>query len=144
MRPSILLGLLLLSGCAMATEPSHHLELGVIAGFFHDDPFVEVRTSGTSAVVTVTTFGSSCNAKGVTRVTMDGLTATIMPFNHAPPAGTPCPRDLRSFVHEATVGFDRSGTARIRVRGIDGRTRSAANLIGDTITVERTVTIPAP
>jgi hypothetical protein len=143
MRRYALAGLLpLLVGCSLATEPEHRLVLADIAGYHVGDPFVEVTSSGSSATVRVTTFGSSCNARGVTEVRVEGLTATVEPYNYAPPAGTPCPRDLRSFIHEATVQFDRSGDARILVRGLDARSRSAANLTGDTLTVERWVSNP--
>lgn len=116
--------------------------LAEIAGYHAGDPFVEVRLAGMAARVAVTTYGSSCNAKADTEVSLQGLTATVVPYNFAPPHGTSCPRDLRAFVHEVTIPFSRSGAAQIRVRGIDRRTRSAANLIGDTITVERSVSIP--
>lgn len=138
-----LAGLLLtLVGCSLATEPEHHLELATIAGYFDDDPRVGIVSSGASVTVRATTFGSSCNAKGITEVRVEGLTATVTPYDYAPPAGTPCPRDLRGFIHEVTVDFGRSGTAEIHVRGLDAGTRSGANLVGDTIMVTRTVVIP--
>lgn len=143
MRRLALAGLLpLLVGCSVTTEPEQRLLLADIAGYFAEDPFVEVTSSGSSATVRVTTFGSSCNAKGITSVTVEDLTATVEPYNYAPPTGTPCPRDLRGFIHEVTIQFNRSGAARILVRGLDARSRSAANLTGDTLTVERWVSIP--
>lgn len=144
MRHWMFIGVVFLFGCpaTTGTEPDRRRVLADIAGYYENDPFIEITPSEWSARVAVSTFGSSCNAKADTEVRVDGLTATIVPYNYAPPAGTPCPRDLRAFVHEVTVRFPRSGTARIRVRGRDARSRSATNLEGDTITVERSVRIP--
>lgn len=144
MRCSIAVTLLLLAGCSLSTEsplsePAPRLVLAAIAGYFAEDPVVEVASSGRTAHVRVRTYGSSCNALGTTDVRVEGLTATVTPYNHAPPPGSPCPRDLRIFVHEATVDFASTGSARILVRGLDARTRSATNLVGDTLTVERVV-----
>jgi hypothetical protein len=64
-----------------------------------------------------------------------------VPYDYTAPPGTPCTRQLVSFEHRATIEFDRSGTATIRVRGIDRRTKSAQNMSGTAIVVERQVVL---
>ena len=92
--------------------------------------------------VTISTYGSGCHRIGETHVKVHGLEAVITPYDYTAPPGTPCTRQLVTMVHQARVAFNDSGMARIIVLGLDHRTVSAINMIGDTLRVERTLNIP--
>jgi hypothetical protein len=91
--------------------------------------------------VAVTTYGDGCHRRGDTEVRVTGLVATVTPYDYTALPGTPCTRQLVSMRHTAAVTFEQAGTAQIQVRGLDGSTRHAANLVGDTLVVERTVPV---
>jgi hypothetical protein len=71
-----------------------------------------------------------------------GLEAEITPYDYSDGPGSVCTSVGRSFDHRVTVAFESAGTARVRIRGIDGRTRRVGNLVGDTLVLERRVEVP--
>jgi hypothetical protein len=115
--------------------------LGEIAGYNQDDPRISVVASGRTVMVEVTTYGGGCHSKGETEVSRSGMTADVVPYDYTAPPGTVCTQQLLSFRHTAAIDFPGSGTATIRVRGIDRRTKSAQNMTGSQIVVERTVVL---
>jgi hypothetical protein len=135
---------------AMDAEPDPHgagvgfdrvRVLGEIAGYNQDDPRITVVASGRTVLVEVTTYGGGCHSKGETEVSRSGMTADVVPYDYTAPPGTVCTQPLLSFRHTAAIEFDRAGTATIRVRGVDRRTKSAQNMTGSEIVVERTVVL---
>jgi len=92
--------------------------------------------------VSVRTYGSGCDSKGETESVVRGLEAEIRPYDYAAVPGTLCTREAKVFAHEAASEFRQSGTARVRIYGIDYRQRTAQEPIGHTITVERTIVMP--
>ncbi len=148
MRGALLAFSALLLGCAAigtetddGTRPDAVRVMGEIKGYNNDDPRIEIVPGTRSALVRVTTYGGGCHSRGDTEVRVDGMVATVTPYDYTAPPGTVCTQPLISFIHEANISFPSSGTALIRVRGIDRSTRSAQNMIGDTITVERSVEV---
>jgi len=145
--------ILLLAGCTMAIDPIDPNEstgpggsnrvtvLGAIKGYNNDDPRIALAVNGRDVTVTVSTYGGGCHSKGVTDVQRTGMQALLTPWDHTAPPGTPCTMQLVEMRHTATVSFPQAGTATIRVRGIDAGTRHVGNMAGDTIIVERTVTL---
>ncbi len=134
---------LAISACDLVNEPEPYLkpQLAHIAGYNSGDPKITLTPGGGSARVTIVTYGSSCNVKGQTQVNVDGMVATVVPFNFYPTRGV-CPADLRSFNHDTVIVFPHSGTATVRVRGINIRAGVAPNLRVDTMLVERSILIP--
>ena len=122
--------------------PGRVLHLGLIAGFNNDDPRVTLTQDGRRVDLSVTTYGDGCHSKGITDVVLNGLEALVTPYDYTATPGSTCTRQLVSSIHRASLQFDRSGTARIRVRGIDAGTRTSSNLVGDTLVAVRTVAIP--
>jgi hypothetical protein len=139
----LLIAVVAVSACRLVNDPETDLrpELGHIAGYNSGDPHIVIEPTVRAARVTITTYGSSCNAKGQTQVSVNGMVANVVPFNLQPVRG-PCLADLRVFVHDTVVVFPQSGNATIRVRGINIRAGVEPNLRTDTIVVERTVVLP--
>lgn len=132
---NVVLGAVILAGCS-PTEPSPERVLGTIAGFSEGDPHVTVSTDGTAATVVVRTYGNGCFSVAATEVELEGLGATVLPYDHDPG----CPqRDLLLLEHATTIEFGTPGAAVIRVKGLDASNLSSANLTPDTLVVERTV-----
>lgn len=132
----------LLFGCTLSMEPHPEVVgdrvrvLGTID--VGDGPQITLVRQNGSLSVSVMTFGPGCYRKGETEVEVDGLEAVVRPYNYSPLPGSPCTRDLRPFVHSATIRFGEGGTARVVVHGLS----TANNPYGDPITVERTVALP--
>ncbi len=139
----LLLAVVAVSACALVNDPEtdRRPELGHIAGYNAGDPQIVIEPTVRAARVTITTYGSSCNAKGQTQVSVDGMVATVIPFNLQPTRGV-CVADLRVFLHDTVIVFPQSGHASIRVRGINIRAGVAPNFRTDTMVVERTVVLP--
>jgi len=134
--------LVLVASCKGATEPARVRELGVVAGYRDGDPQITLRTAGRTVYVSVLTYGGGCESKGETESVVRGLEAEIRPYDYTVVAGTVCTSELKVFAHEAALEFRQSGTARVRIYGIDNRGRTAQEPLGDTITVERTIVLP--
>jgi hypothetical protein len=116
--------------------------LGSIAGYNNDDPRIDLVPGNRSVLVRVTTYGDGCHSKGETEVQVDGMEALVTPYDYTATPGTVCTQQLVSSIHETTVPFSGSGTALLRIRGLDRSRMSAQNMIGDTIVVERSVVVP--
>jgi len=134
--------LVLVVSCSGVTEPPRVRVLGAVAGYQDDDPRIALRTEGRTVHVTISTYGGGCDSRGDTEVVVQGLVADISPYDYTAVAGTACTRELKTFLHEVAVEFQEGGTARLRIRGIDTRALTTANMIGDTIIVERSVALP--
>lgn len=89
---------------------------------FHSDP-VRIDLPETVAVasaftVSIQSYGGGCTSQGDTDVQVEGLLATIRPFDLEPSdPEVICPAILRVFEHVATIQFDQPGTATVRVLG---------------------------
>jgi hypothetical protein len=123
-------------GCSSITYPEERV-IGVITGFNADDPHVAVPdtvAAGESFAVTVRTYGGGCTRKGETETEIDGLRATVTPYDIQTRADI-CTDILKQFTHTASLRFNETGTARVVVRG-RGHTPDGALL-----TIERTVVV---
>ena len=136
--------LALLMACAVreVTGPYQARRLGTIAGFNNNDPNITILRDGRTVTVSVTSYGGGCESKGETELAVSGLSAVVTPYDYTYSATGACTQQLKSFVHSTSIEFAEPGTAQITIRGLDGRTRSANNLIGDTLSVVRTVELP--
>lgn len=132
----------LLVACSALTGADRVRVLGAIAGYLDGDPQVTIQQDGRTITVLVTTYGGGCHTQGETEVVIDGLMATVTPYDYTATPGTGCTDQLLSFEHRAVVQFPSGGTAQLRIRGIDRRGRSETNMVGDTLVVTRTVAIP--
>ena len=125
-------------GCSLFTSPEPRRFLGDIAGYNANDPDIDIRVEHGSVRVRVATYGNSCTTDAGTEVSVLGSEATVSPYDEH---GDCLDRVLQEITHTATINFRQPGSVRVLVRGIDRSARSASNLMGDTITVERTVTV---
>ena len=76
-------------------------------------------TAGSSAAVTVATFGDRCTWKGPTETTVQGLLAVIEPFDSVlTRPGSTCASEFRLLEHRATVQFLEAGTATVKILGL--------------------------
>ncbi len=144
MRRTCMVLTMLLLGCNSPTQSHLNSALEPAAGdrvrvlgtiVFGKESEITLLPQGRTVSVSISTFGPGCYRKGETEVSVQGLEAVVTPYNYAPPPGSPCTRDLRTFAHTATLPFQGSGTARIRVHGLS----TATNPYGDPITIERSV-----
>lgn len=134
---TLILGIALVTACS-PTEPSQHRVLGTIAGFDSTDPHVVLSSAGTAVTVGIRTYGNGCYSVAETVVDVDGLEATVTPYDYDPGCFQ---RDLKLLDHSATISFPSQGTALIRVKGLDVSKLSGTNLQPDTLLVERTIEI---
>jgi len=133
-RPLLLLTAAL--ACDPVTGPGRTRVLGEIAGYYADDPHVDVPATaerGRPFSVSIRTYGNACRTAGNTGVRVDGLTADVTPYDYMVTKAV-CADVLLTFVHTATLRFDAAGLARVRVRGL-GRPG------GTEIVVEREVVV---
>ncbi len=72
-------------------------------------------SNGRSFAITVSTFGNSCVASAGADLTIDGLIATITPYDVI--ADGTCLDYLKPYPRALELRFDGVGTATIRVRG---------------------------
>ncbi|MFQ5691163.1 MAG: hypothetical protein ACE5HQ_12935 [Gemmatimonadota bacterium] len=95
----------------------------------------EVVSRNVGFDVVVRTYGGGCTERGDTKVTVKGLSATVVPFDFELVGPTlNCPDILRSLTHAVELRFAQAGLARVVVRGW-------SELQQDTIDVERTVLV---
>jgi len=133
------LALLALLGCSDVLGPESTRRPALIE-FPNGGPVVvEAPTTvkrGTAFLVAINSYGGSCIGQGPSEVTLEGLTATVAPYQFELVDGnSKCTDDLRTYRNVAQLRFDLAGTARILFRG---RSQSAG---GELITVERTVVV---
>ena len=127
-----------LAACSTPTEPERVRVLGIIA-YTAQEPRVTLQPDGRTVEVRVDTFGGGCEEQGETTVAVDGLTATVTPYDYrTADAITVCADILQTFEHRAVVRFPTSGAGVIRVRG--HRISFASGV--DTLIVERAVQVP--
>lgn len=138
MRLVLLFAVFITFGCTTATEPNSARKLGAIAGYQSGDPPVAIEVNGRTATVTFTTYGNSCYTSAATEVRLIGLAAIVTPYDNDPGC---LDRMLKHIEHRAVIRFAEPGAARILIRGIDVSTRTAQDMVGDTITIQRTVDV---
>ncbi len=130
--------LLLLLGCASATDAGAGRTLGVIAGYNDDDPRITLQAQGRAVTLTVVTYGASCDTAAGTDIELSGQSAVVSPYDIR---GRCSDKVLRLFQHTSTFAFAQAGTARVVVRGIEEDPFSGKPFTGDTIAVERTIAL---
>ena len=109
----------MLSACNGILWSDEDRQLGIIS-FYHDPIVIEAPETvqrGQSFSVRVRTYGGGCISQGPTDVHVDGLRATVTPFDIHSGANV-CTSELRFFQHEATLRFDRAGSALVVIRGM--------------------------
>ena len=131
------LALLALAGCGI-TGPESTRRLAVIEVAEGGPVVVEAPATATRGVtfqVAVNSYGDGCTGQGDTRVEVSGLTATVEPYQFVVVDGNAgCSQELRTYRNVAQVRFEAAGTGRIVFRG-------RSQITGQTLTVERTVTV---
>jgi len=116
--------------------------VGAIAGFNENDPNIEIIPQNANVIVRVTTYGDGCYTKGETVATVDGMTATVTPYDYTLEGNVTCTMQLATFQHETTVDFrDGKGEAVILIHGLDPSRASEDNRRGEPIVVEKRVVI---
>jgi hypothetical protein len=124
--------------CSVATSPDSTRVVGTIIGFSANDPRVEIVAQGSTAHVTIITYGSGCDSIADTDARVLGLVAEVTPHDLR---GT-CPqRNLVELRHTVDVTFSQQGTAQIVVKGVDATRRSSANPNGDLVSIQREVVL---
>ena len=127
-----------LAACSNPTGPERVRVLGTIA-FRAQEPRISLQPDGRTVEVRVDTFGDGCREQGETAVVVDGLTATVSPYDYrTATAETSCTDILQTFEHRAVVQFPTSGAAVIRIRG----QRTSVESGVDTLVVESVVQVP--
>ena len=121
----IALAALFVCACSPFTDPPGWSRvIGTVNPALSSIQMVSVPPEATVSVpitVTVMTLGSSsCTRADGTDVSVNGLLATITPYDRVAPPGTACTRDLRGFPHQVQLRFATAGQARINVVGRDG------------------------
>jgi hypothetical protein len=101
--------------------PNETVVPALIVGVTSDEPDISVPATaevGQDVVVRVTSYGlSGCWRKGETQASVDGLDATVRPFDVEPDDGSICTANIPVFTHEATVRFEEAGTGTVTVHG---------------------------
>ena len=112
----------LLTGPGVGDEIRTERQLAWIR-FYRDPMHVaipNVVTRGVDFEVAVRTFGGGCIGQGDTEVAVTGRTAEVRPFDlfvTQLPQNAACTMELRYYLHRATVRFNESGVAKVRIRG---------------------------
>ena len=113
------------ASCESSLSPDEVLVIGTLS----DEPAfglpIEVPDTvavDTPFVVTVRTMGGGCVRVGPTEASTDGIAASVVPYDYAPPAGSvvDCDLILKIFEHHAAIVFETSGSATVTVRARDG------------------------
>lgn len=139
MRRAVGGALVVALGCSLGTEPEEVRELGVIAiagSTWFEDPKIEVPDTveqSSPVRVGVTTYGDGCVRKGETEIEVQDSVVVVTPYDYRR-KGVACTAALVSFAHEATLRFAAPGTARVAIRGREGRS-------GGLIRVERKIIV---
>lgn len=135
MRPTLTSLLAFALACGASPQDVDQTRvLGTIAGFTAEDPRIQITTAGREATVAVTTYGGGCDSQGDTEAEVSDLEAVVTPYDYARRPGASCTRLLRTFRHETTIRFERSGLARVIVQGLEAPS-------GDTLRAERSVSV---
>lgn len=134
-RPSLLLGFLLAAACESGMELREIIVIGAIAGYFDDDPHIDVpeaASAGEPFTVTVRTYGNGCTSEGRTDVQVAGGVAVVTPYD-LERQGV-CHDIQRILDHTTEVTFDAAGAGLVVIQGREDPS-------GRIITVERQVTV---
>ena len=137
LKRSLLALTILLLGCSSATEPGWLRVVGTIEAY-GDDPRISLTQEGRTVSISVFTMGRlGCFEGGETEVTVEGLQATVTPFDYHAPPNTHCPHRGETLEHEAILEFETSGVTRITVHGLSKKDDPR----GEPMTVELSVTL---
>ena len=123
-----------LAACAELLGPTYAPRLGQLATF----PSLSITAPDTVAVntdfdVSLTTSGGGCQKVGSTTVAMvDGRTAEIRPYDWYEVKPSACTTIYKIFPHYARLQFGQTGTATLRVIGMNG---------DSTLTIPKTVVV---
>lgn len=122
--PTLLaLAALLASASCDLTGPGSRLVPGYLEGVVGEGPEILVPERvpvGEEVVIEITTWGlSGCWARGETRVSAEGLEASVRPFDREPAdlGDRGCTGSVPAFSHQAALRFQEAGTARVAVTG---------------------------
>lgn len=110
---------------------------GTIAGYHESDPQITLSQVGLDVLVKITTYGSGCYEQGETEAHVEGLNATVTPYDYAPQPGSPCTRDLVAFEHTTTLRFTTTGTATVVIHGLTVETDPH----GESVEFERSISL---
>jgi hypothetical protein len=127
---------LLLFGCHSPIDPAAGRVVGIIDAGQTFPQVIEApaeASSGQSFTVTISTFGNSCVAAAGADVTIDGLVATITPYDVVAAKGW-CLDYLKAYPRAVQLSFAQAGAATIRV---NGRSDYQSGLV----TVERSLVV---
>lgn len=119
----ILMCAVLLGGCSLGTGVGNHRQIGAIG--YPDNLLISVPDSvrvGRVFTVSVRTFGADgCWKADGTAVAVDGLTATVTPYDaDRTSPGVACTMMVIQITHQADLQFGRAGQATIAFHGRDG------------------------
>ena len=131
---SIVLAVLSIA-CHSSIEPGPGRVVGIIDAGQSFPQVIDAPTEaslGQSFSVTVSTFGNSCVTAAGADVTIDGLVATITPYDVV--VGGVCLEYLKAYPRVVQLSFGQAGAATIRVNG-----RSDYQL--GLVTVERSLVV---
>ena len=136
MRP---LAFILTFGCGSLAEPGTTERVVATIILSGDSTTISAPASvpvHTPANIEFITFAGGCIGKGETIATVEGLVAQVLAYQYIyhPKAGEACTADLRFDRNVASVRFDVSGTATIRIVG-----RKSPG--GDQATLARAITV---
>lgn len=134
---SVIFGSLVIASCGSTLE-SESVFLGTIEEDSESAPAVVEAPSqsvvGEEFNVTVVTYADSgCEEAGPTTVNIEGLRATVLPFDRRNGSRF-CSDHAQVLEHQAKVRFEQAGLAEIVVRGLSAER-------GDTIEVVREVVV---
>lgn len=124
--------LLILAGCrSITSEDVWQRRLGVVDPAMSSVQMIQfppVVDAGVPFTVVIHTLGSSsCTRPSGVDVDVDGLEATLRPYDLYAPGDRACTDDLHAFRHETAVTFSAAGSARLVVRARDHQGRSRAD-----------------
>ena len=109
-----------LAGCSSVAGPEVTREMGVIS-FYQQPVLIEVPAAveaGTPFQILVRTYGGGCITRNGTDVESNGFQADVIPYDLNSGAEV-CTDELRMFDHTATLAFSSTGTALIRIHGLE-------------------------
>lgn len=112
---------LVLAALAACSAPPGERVTGAII-YYGEGPVITVPNvvqQGDGFDVKITTFGGGCTVLGGVDFDVEGLSATLTPYDYnTATAATSCSTELKRLEHTATFKFDEAGTATIAVKGL--------------------------
>lgn len=114
----------LAAGCSSILGLDWHRELGVLDTEGRLRGSLEAPAEVTRGVpfdVVITTYGSSsCTRPAGAETDVDGMLATVRPYDRVATGTRPCTMDMHAFPRTVQLRFDVAGDATIRVLGRNG------------------------